>query len=107
MEITKRGARADHGWQPILRHDSPEITWHKASKRIELSVSNVRAPNSKARHHYAVYLTISDAQKIIEALAEKGIEDCQVEIASSFSAQLDKLLKIMMCSVGIVVQKRS
>ena len=37
-------------------------------------------------------------------LAEKGIADCQDEISQEFSSQLDKLLKIMMCSVGLVSQ---
>ncbi len=35
-------------------------------------------------------------------LAEGGIADSGDEISQEFSPRLDKLLKIMMCSIGLV-----
>lgn len=40
-------------------------------------------------------------------LAEKGIADCPNEISREFSPQLDKLLKIILCSVGVVSEKNA
>jgi predicted transcriptional regulator YheO len=87
----------------VLFKKDPEIRWAKASKNIKLSVKNVRDPNSqRVAHDYTVSLNIGEVRQIIEALAEKGIVNCQGEISQEFRTQLDKLLKIMMCSVGIV-----
>ena len=107
MQIRRRGYGRNQGWTTILQNDSPQIDWDKKSKSIKLQVMRVRDPQSTSTHNYLMRLSIGDVQRIVEALAEKGIADCQPEISEKFSTHLDKLLKIMMCSVGVVPQSTS
>ena len=98
--VTRKAERSD-----ILKGDrDSEIIWDKESKSIKLRVKNIRRYNST--YNYDVFLSIDEVQRIMGVLAEKGVVYCQSEISQKFAPQLDKLLKIMMCSVGIVAQKK-
>lgn len=102
MQIIRQGSRRSSHSRHIVPVQAPRITWDRSRKNVTLTVRNI--PDGKCEWDYWVHLSISDLREAMVCLAEKGIADCQDEISQEFSSQLDKLLKIMMCSVGVVSQ---
>jgi hypothetical protein len=103
MKLRRSGSQRFHGWKNIFSKEAPKVEWDSGSKSVKLSVRFNYDPNSEnSFYNYDVFLSLDDLQKVLSALANKGISDSQSEIAKAFSTNIDKLLKIMMCSVGIV-----
>lgn len=101
MEIRKPSVKRDRGSPVIVPSTTRQkISWHKKLQSVTLIAMGLREGGST--YDYEVYLSIGDIQQIMESLAESGIGDCPNEISQEFSPKLDKLLKIMMCSVGFV-----
>jgi hypothetical protein len=77
------------------------LRWDKTSKSVVLRVRHIKDYSGNF-YDYDVSLNVGDIRGIMDSLAEQGIGDCETEISEAFSPKLDKLLKIMMCSVGLV-----
>ncbi len=86
MKLRRSGSQRFHGWTNIFSKDDPKVEWDSKSKSVKLGVHSVDDPNSENTFYdYDVFLSLDDMQKILEALADKGINDSQSQIAQTFS----------------------
>jgi hypothetical protein len=102
MKLRRSGSQRFRGWTNIFDRNDSKVEWNNSLDSVKLTVKSEYDLNSDSFYNYEIYLTLDDMQKIVAILADKGVGDSQDKIARTFSTQLDKLLKIMMCSVGIV-----
>jgi hypothetical protein len=103
MKILRQGSRRSSSSLEIVPNKTPQISWDKKSQSVTLNVRSI-PDGHDSKYDYWVYLSISDLQETMGCLAEKGIGDCKDEISKGFSSHLDNLIKIILCSVGIVSQ---
>ncbi|HBB98287.1 MAG TPA: hypothetical protein DC054_23130 [Blastocatellia bacterium] len=101
MKVIRQGSRRSGSSSEIVRDKVPKITWDSSRKSVTLNVRN-NPDGYGSQWDYWVHLGVSDLREVMACLAEKGIADCPDEISREFSPQLDKLLKIILCSVGVV-----
>ena len=84
MKLRRCGSQRFHGWKNIISKESPKVDWDSGSKSVKLSVRFKYDPNSEnSFYNYDVFLDLDDLQKIVGALADKGVSDSQSEIARS------------------------
>lgn len=106
MQLKRKGGLHNHGWTTLVGEQNKTKTeWDKTDKCVKLSIETIRDVNKKQTYSYDIVLSIDDITKIVTVLAEKGIADCQSEVQQKFLPRIDKLIKLLMCSVGIVADK--
>jgi hypothetical protein len=90
MKITRRGARADHG-QSSIEFPSPSFSWVKNDSTLTARQNNVRDFSTTAHHGYAVKLSISEINELLNTLAVAAAED-----PALFEKNLEPSLKALL-----------
>lgn len=98
MEISRRGASANHGQSEIFLPDA-SFSWNEKQKTIEISKRSIKDFNTDSKHNYTVSLSVDEASKIINVLAAHIAN--HPDICSSMTPLIIKsLLKIQYAIVG-------